>query len=181
MHRDDDLAHWVDVYGEKLIRLARIYTRNRQMAEDCVQEALIRAYRNERVLQDQSKVFAWLARIVINECKRSTGKLAHRTGDNDEWLDAGATESAESSYIRHSTQRIVHKAVMGLPDRFRLPVILYYFEDSSVEEIAKIINKPVGTVKSRLSRGRQRLQNVLVKEEVDLEYRRPDPSGQTIS
>ncbi len=181
MHRDDDLAYWVDVYGEKLLRLARVYTRNRQMAEDCVQEALIRAYRNERVLQDQSKVFAWLARIVINECKRSIGKLARRTGDNDEWLDSGATESAESSYIRHSTQRIVHKAVMGLPDRFRLSLILYYFEDCSVEEISKIINKPIGTVKSRLSRGRQRLQNILVKEDVDLEYRRSDPSGQTIS
>lgn len=178
--RDDELSLWIDLYGEKLIRLARAFTHNLQLAEDCVQEAFIRAYRNERVIDDPSKTFAWLARIVINECKRSRGKTAIRVDNYAEWSYAIA-ESAENSYIRHSTQRMIHQTVMDLPEKFKLPVILHYFEDVSLEEIAHIIGRPIGTVKSRLVRGRQRLQKMLLKEDEYSGYRGANPNRQTLS
>ncbi len=171
MNDECSLSLWIDLYGQKLLRLAFAYTQNKQLAEDSVQEALLRAYRSKREINDQSKIFSWLARIVINECKRNMKKSIRRVIDGEHWI-SDSVESAETSYFRMATQQIVHQAVMTLPNKYKIPIILYYFEDISLAEISNVIGRPMGTVKSRLGRGREQLQKLLVKEDENIGYRR---------
>jgi RNA polymerase sigma-70 factor (ECF subfamily) len=146
----------------RLYRTALAWTRNRDMAEDLVQETSTKALEKSKQLRDIGALNAWLFRIMINnwrDCLRQN--LATEDIDNHEICTHHTPESNNS---RLETINVVRSAVMQLPDAFKQTLMLVDLEGFSYIETASILNIPVGTVMSRLSRARSRLRDQLAQK-----------------
>ena len=163
------LVHLDAMYGA-----AYRLTRNARDAEDLVQDALLRAYRFWDSFQQDSNCKAWLLRIVtntfINEYqrrKRSREVLDAATSEQEATdgvlvhADAKDKVSPDKALLAASVSDDVQRALEQLPDDFRTAVILCDMQGLSYKEIAEIMECPVGTVMSRLFRGRKLLANAL--------------------
>lgn len=163
------LAHLDALYGA-----AYRLTRNPRDAEDLVQDSLLRAYRFWDSFQQDSNCKAWLLRIVtntfINEYqrkKRSREVLDAATAEQDATdgvlvqASAGDKQSPAQTLLNNSVSDDVQRALDSLPDDFRTAVVLCDMQGLSYKEIAEIMECPVGTVMSRLFRGRKLLAAAL--------------------
>jgi RNA polymerase sigma-70 factor, ECF subfamily len=152
-------------------------TRNRSDAEDLVQETFLKAYRAFDSFQDGTNLKAWLYRILTNtfiNSYRSAKRrpelsdvedvedlyLYHRLGDLQ---SSGTGRSAEDEMFDRFTDIEVKEALESLPEAFRIAVILADVEGFSYKEIAEITDVPIGTVMSRIHRGRKALQKALME------------------
>lgn len=153
------LEEWVENYTHRLVRLAYTYVRDWAAAEDRVQDAFIKAYRRKDQYDGNRDPFPWLARIVINECKMSR-RRSFREIVMD-LLPERKSASSEQLFLQQTDSEEVYQHVLALPEPFRTPIILYYFEDLSVEQISHVVGRSSGTIKSRLARGRDRLRACL--------------------
>ncbi|MBV8030749.1 MAG: sigma-70 family RNA polymerase sigma factor, partial [Betaproteobacteria bacterium] len=139
--------------------LARWLTRNDHDAEDVVQDALLRAYRFSEGLRGEPR--PWLLAIVRNTC--FTWLQANRPGDLARLDAEGAQEPVseadgpEALAARELDRRLLNEAIAVLPAQFREVLVLRELEDLSYKEIARVIDAPIGTVMSRLSRARRLL------------------------
>ena len=162
------------VHTDSLFGAAYRLTRNARDAEDLVQDSLLRAYRFWESFEQDSNCKAWLLRIVtntfINEYqrkKRSREVLDAASAEQDATdgvlLHAEATDrrSPERTLLERSVSDDVQRALEGLPDDFRTAVVLCDVQGLSYKEIADIMGTPVGTVMSRLFRGRKLLAAAL--------------------
>lgn len=162
------------VHTDSLFGAAYRLTRNARDAEDLVQDALLRAYRFWDSFEQDSNCKAWLLRIVtntfINEYqrrKRSREVLDAATAEQDATdgvliqVDANDRQSPERALLDRSVSDDVQRALDGLPDDFRTAVVLCDVQGLSYKEIAEIMQTPVGTVMSRLFRGRKLLAAAL--------------------
>jgi RNA polymerase sigma-70 factor (ECF subfamily) len=158
------------VHTDALYGAAYRLTRNPRDAEDLVQDAYLRAYRFWDSYQQDSNCKAWLLRIVtntfINEYqrkKRSREVLDAATAEQDATdgvlvhADAGDKQTPERALLDRSVSDDVQRALDALPDDFRTAVVLCDVQGLSYKEIADIMECPVGTVMSRLFRGRKLL------------------------
>jgi RNA polymerase sigma-70 factor (ECF subfamily) len=159
------LPHLSDAYT-----LARYLTRDDHDAEDVVQDAYLRAftYRNTYRGQDTGSARAWLLAIVRNTAyswRRSASRGA-TTAEFDETRhsDSVADQHPEAALLRGATREAIAAALDQLPSEFREVIILREIEGLSYQEIAEVAGVPVGTVMSRLSRARNRLQRALQYE-----------------
>jgi RNA polymerase sigma-70 factor, ECF subfamily len=163
LNKKELLEIWLDKYTQRLVRLAFSYTKDWLKAEDYVQDAFIKAFVSMDQLENKRDPFPWLARIVINECKISFRKSLREV--LFEFLPEINQESAEDIYLQNIVEDDVHNAVHSLPKHYSLPITLYYFEDLSIKQIAEILNLNVGTIKSRLARGRKLLRKKVKGDE----------------
>ena len=150
-------------------------TRNPADAEDLVQETYLKAYRGFGGFEEGTNLKAWLYRILTNtfiNSYRSKKRRPEQTELDDVedlylynrlgGLEAAAAgRSAEDEMFEHLTDTEVKAAVEALPENFRLAVLLADVEGFSYKEIAEIMDIPIGTVMSRLHRGRKALQKAL--------------------
>ncbi len=155
MNKKEVLEVWIDEYANRLVRLAYTYVKDWQKAEDQVQEAFIKAFNSMDQLENKEEPFPWLARIVINECKSSFRKSWREV--LSDFLPERKQESIEESYLRSVQEEEIHNTVYRLPKHYSLPITLFYFEELSIQQISQILTLNIGTVKSRLARGRQLL------------------------
>src|SRR5437016_241152 len=150
-------------------------TRNPADAEDLVQETYLKAYRAFNTFQAGTNLKAWLYKILTNtfiNSYRSKKRRPEQTELDDVedlylyrrlgGLEAAAAgRSAEEEVLDHFTEGDVKAAIEALPEQFRLAVLLADVEGFSYKEIAEILDIPIGTVMSRLHRGRRALQKRL--------------------
>ncbi len=160
---------------DALYAAAMRMTRNRADAEDLLQETFLRAYRGYPNFTDGTNLRAWLYRILTNTYINSYRAKQRRPEQTelDEVEDlylyrriggleaASLGRSAEDELMDLFTDDEVREAVDALPDNFRLPVVLADVEGFSYKEIAEMMDTPIGTVMSRLHRGRKQLQKSL--------------------
>ncbi|HEX2027757.1 MAG TPA: sigma-70 family RNA polymerase sigma factor [Nitriliruptorales bacterium] len=159
-------------YLDRLYGAALRMTRNPADAEDLVQEAMAKAYSAFHQFEQGTNLRAWLYRILTNTYINQYRKQQRRPdvypqediGDFSlyDWL-AGAGASAEHEVLDRITADEVKQALADLPEQFRLAVYLADVEGFSYKEIAEIMQTPVGTVMSRLHRGRKQLQKSLAE------------------
>ena len=158
------------VHLDAAYNLARWLVRDETGAEDAVQDACLRAYRFFDT-QHGPSVKAWFIAIVRNACldwlEAHRGAGAHETYDDeihgfDATLDIG-TESPETAVMRASDARWVRECIATLPREYREVLVLRELEELSYKEIGAIVDVPVGTVMSRLARGRDLLQQRLAE------------------
>ncbi|MDE2059420.1 MAG: RNA polymerase sigma factor [candidate division NC10 bacterium] len=139
-------------------------THRREEIEDLVQETCFRALRSAHQFQPGTNLKAWLFSIMKHEWMRRAG-LAHREVSADSFSDnqgAGGQEWAvEIDIIRAALQKDLDEALRALPEEYRSAVLLFDLYGFSLKETATILAVPDGTVKSRLSRGRQMLRGQL--------------------
>src|SRR5215471_1316923 len=175
------------VHIDALFGAAYRLTRNARDAEDLVQDSLLRAYRFWESFEQDSNCKAWLLRIVtntfINEYqrrKRSREVLDAASAEQDATdgvlmhADATDRQSPESALLDRSVSDDVQRALEGLPEDFRTAVVLCDVQGLSYKEIADIMGTPVGTVMSRLFRGRKLLASALREFAISEGYVKPE-------
>lgn len=151
---DKQFSERVEGMERRLYRISRTILSSDADCQDGLQEALIKAWMRRGSLRGEGAFDAWLIRILINECRiLARGAKRHRHDELDEALAAPP-----------APDRALHDALRALEEKYRLPVALHYVEGYRVEEIAKMLRAPVGTVKSRLHYGRRLLKDRLEKE-----------------
>ena len=146
-------------YGDRLFTVAFNLCQNRADADDVVQDTLIKYYTLGKEFEDETHLKAWLIRLAVNRAKDITTSFWRR--NKVEWEDY-----MDELPFREPEDSRLFEAVMRLPEKYRLVIHLCYYEDYAVEEIARILRRPAGTVKSQLNRGRGLLKEML-KEEWD--------------
>lgn len=164
-------------YMPNLYSAALRMTRNPSDAEDLVQETYLRAYRSFGTFEEGTNLRAWLYRILTNafinsyRAKKRRPEQADIEDVEDLYLYRRVGEStisgelgrsAEDELLEHFTEAELKQAIEALPEQFRLAVLLSDVEGFSYKEIADILDVPIGTVMSRLHRGRRSLQRALV-------------------
>ena len=162
-------------YASQLYSAALRMTRNPADAEDVLQETYLKAYRAYHTFKAGTNLKAWLYRILTNTYINKYRKDQRRPSEvelgelEDFYLykrlgesgGAGATESAEDQVMETIVDADVKAALEALPENFRLPVLLADVEGFAYKEIAEMLDIPIGTVMSRLHRGRKALQKRL--------------------
>ncbi|MBR3473575.1 MAG: RNA polymerase sigma factor [Oscillospiraceae bacterium] len=136
-------------------RMAFSYMQNHPDSEDVVQECFLRLAQSGKHFQDRRQVQAWLIITAANLCK----DLLRRSHRRELPLEEASMEAAPQE-----KDRGVRTAVLALPEKYRTVIYLHYFEGYSVTELAKLLHRPEGTVKTWLRRGRDALRDVLEEE-----------------
>ncbi|MGA8726075.1 MAG: sigma-70 family RNA polymerase sigma factor [Acidimicrobiales bacterium] len=163
-------------YMPALYTAALRMTRNPADAEDLVQETYLKAYRGFGSFELGTNLKAWLYRILTNtyinsyRAKRRRPEVTDVEDIEDLYLyrhlvgdgSAGLGRSAEDEALDRFTDSDIKEAIESLPDTFRMAVLLADVEGFSYKEIAEITDVPIGTVMSRIHRGRKALQKALV-------------------
>ena len=179
-------------YAPPLYSAALRLTRNPADAEDLVQETFLKAYRSFATFEEGSNLKAWLYRILTNNyinayrAKQRRPEetdiedvedlyLYRRLGSLEQVL---ASRSAEDQMMELFTDDEVKAALEALPEAFRLPVLLADVEEFSYKEIAEMLEIPIGTVMSRLHRGRKAMQKRLYEFAVERGLVDPIPGAE---
>ncbi len=143
---------------------------NREDAQDCLQEAMLRIYRAMSNFKFQSSFATWAYRITMNTCLDELRRRKLRTATSlDVLLDTGWSptddgETPEQYSIASEQRRMLEKAIADLPEDMRAAIVLRDVQGFSYDEIARMLEANVGTIKSRISRGREKLREVLVRQ-----------------
>lgn len=150
----DEFSLRVRALEKSLYKTAICIVKNDHDAADCVQEALLSAWKNLKSLKNEAYFETWLTRIMINQCKiliRSEKKQKSE-----------ALSDIMPAPDRHETG--IEYALRQLDEKYRLPIVLHYINGFDVSEIAAILRQPSGTVKTHLLRGRSALRKLLESE-----------------
>ena len=164
-------ADIVSLYQHKLYQVCYRMLGNKQEAEDIAQEAFVRAYTNLHTFDQKRKFSTWLYRIATNLCIDRIRKKKP-----DYYLDAEVTgtdgldlysqiasddQLPEETIEQMELQDRIQYEIGRLPDKYRTVVVLKYMEELSLQEISEILDMPLGTVKTRIHRGREALRKQL--------------------
>ena len=155
-------------YQHRIVGLVGRYVRDRDEVMDVTQEAFIKAYRALPGFRGDSAFYTWLYRIAINTAKNHLVARSRRPPGRDVDLSDGElqTESAvlrdvadpESQMATAQLETVIHSAIDNLPEDLKSAVTLREFEGLSYEEIAEVMECPVGTVRSRIFRAREAIE-----------------------
>lgn len=139
-------------YGDSILRLAYTYLHNMADAEDILQETMIAYIQNKPGLVNGNHEKAWLLRVAANKSKN---KIEYNRIRQTDELQEELLEQ------RRDDLSFVWDAVKQLPERYREAIHLFYYEGYSTREIARILGRKEGSIRSDLSRGRQMLKEIL--------------------
>lgn len=143
---------------------------NHEDAQDCLQEAMLRVYRAVSGFKGQSSFSTWVYRITMNTCLDELRRNKRRKASSlDEKLETGWAptddlDTPEHHALRSEQRRTLDRAIHELPEDMRSAVVLRDIQACSYDEIADILGTNVGTIKSRISRGRARLREILSEQ-----------------
>ncbi len=147
------------MYQDNLFAVAFNICQNTQDAEDVIQDTFVQYYTTKKEFDSEEHIRAWLIWVAVNKAKNVTRTFWRRNKVSiEDFTEMLAFETPESETL--------FETVMQLPKKYRIVIHLYYYEDYSVGEIAKILKLSESNVKTRLMRGRAKLREVL-KEEWD--------------
>ena len=163
-------------YQHKIFSLIGRYVHDADEVQDVAQEAFIKAYRALPKFRGDSQFYTWLYRIAVNTAKNHLVSRSRRPPGSDvevedaEYYEGGAAlrdiETPESALFGAELKAVVEAAIRDLPDDLRSAVTLREFDGLSYEDIAEIMDCPVGTVRSRIFRAREAI-DLKVKEQID--------------
>ncbi len=156
----------VEDHRDVVFRIALTYLRDRADADDVAQDVFLKLLKSDAQFESWEHLRRWLIRVTINECKSLFRKPWRRVEDIENLADSLSAAQDET--------KAVLSDVMRLPERFRVPIVLYYYLGFSTSEIAELLHVPAATVRTRLARGRSKLKFIL--EEGDREIQ-PNQAG----
>lgn len=151
----DAVEQALNRFGNDILRLAYSYMKSWDDAEDIVQEVLIRFMQSAKQFRDEQHVKAWLLLVAANLCK---DKLKTSQRKKEVAMPEGY-EVAVSEVQEEDSN--IGQMVSSLPDKYRIVIHLYYYEEYTTKEIAEILQKKEATVRSLLKRGREKLEKMM--------------------
>ncbi len=147
------------LYQSNLFAVSFNICKNAQDAEDIVQDTFVQYYTTKKEFESEQHIRAWLIRVAVNKAKNVTRTFWRRNKISiEDYMETLVFETPEAENL--------FETVMHLPEKYRIVIHLYYYEDYTVREIADILKLSESNVKIRLSRGRALLKKAL-KEEWD--------------
>jgi RNA polymerase sigma-70 factor (ECF subfamily) len=149
-----------------LVNLAYRLCRDPGLAEDLAQEAFVKAYRGLAGWRAEGRFSTWLFALALNHYRSMLRRVRPPTVVLDEALHLAVPHSGERELEAEQKAQAVRQAVAALPARYREAVALYYLRGVSVEEVARSLRVPEGTLKARLHRAREMLRRKLVSLQV---------------
>jgi RNA polymerase sigma-70 factor (ECF subfamily) len=161
----------VEMYREAVFNVIFRMVRNKQEAEDLTQETFIKAYNSINSFNETYAFSTWLFKIATNHCIdffRKRKLITHSLDEPIKYKDEEIkheypTEepTADKEMVASEKSRIIRQAINKLPEKYRMAIILRHHEEKSYEEIAQILDLPLGTVKARIFRAREMLKKYL--------------------
>ncbi|MFS0821538.1 sigma-70 family RNA polymerase sigma factor [Bacillus sp. 1P02SD] len=159
-----------DMYANDLKRIAFMYVNDLSQCEDIIQDVFISCYKNLATFRKEAQYKTWLIRITINKCKDYQRKWSFRNLIYKPLMEPfihSKEKAAEDMYVKSVESNQILEAISQLPAIYKDILILFYYQDLSINEISQITNVKVNTVKARLARGKQQLKQRLLKEGVE--------------
>ncbi len=162
----------VSIYKHRIVNFLTQLTGDYQKAVDLAQETFMRVYFKANKYRPVAPLSSWIYTIASNLAKtelKKTRRMSTVSIDDTESRlgeKIAAKEKIQDTYLIENLK----KALNSLHPRYRLPIILKDIEGFSQDEIAQIMKRPVGTIKARISRGRERLKHILEKDEHNLDF-----------
>jgi len=161
-------------YQHKIFGLISRFIKDSHEVQDVAQEAFIKAYRALPNFRGDSAFYTWLYRIAINTAKNHLVSRGRRPPERDvdvadaEYYDSGSAlrdlENPENALMGQELEKVVNDAIKELPDDLRSAVTLREFDGLSYEDIADIMDCPVGTVRSRIFRAREAIDKQVTQQ-----------------
>lgn len=150
-----EIENVIEIYGNMLFRLCLVMLGNSDDAEDALQETFIKYLQKAPEFRDPEHEKAWLIKVATNKCRDMLRFKTRQQMVDIDVLNEFTNDSADSGIL---------EALMTLPEKFRIVLVLYYVEEYSTEEIAEMIGKTKSAVKMRLQKGRRLLEEIYRKE-----------------
>jgi RNA polymerase sigma-70 factor (ECF subfamily) len=148
-----EIQRVVEEYSDMLFRIGITHLKSRQDAEDMVQNVLLKFMENKPVFENRDHEKAWLIRVAVNICRNHFKSALYR-----KTIPFDESRIGSVAYTMEIDEKAVMKAVLALPDKYRVIIYLFYFEGYSISQIAGVIKRKESTVGSQLFRARQLLK-----------------------
>lgn len=153
MFTDEEFTFLAKEYMDTIYRVAYSWLKNSEDANDVTQDVLMKLLNTELEFESDSHIKNWLIRVTINQCKMQFRAPWRRNENIEDYAELLGFEQKE--YIDLFT------AVMNLDKKYRVPILLFYYEDYSTAQIAKALGIAESTVSTRLSRAKAKLKSAL--------------------
>ena len=157
-------------YQDRLVFSVYKFLKDYELAQDIAQEAFVKAFKNIEKFRGDSSFYTWIYRIAINTAKNFLSTKSRRSEVYDDEImelklseSAATSENPENILEAEELRSIMMDAIQGLPDDIRSTLSLREFDGLSYEEIAEVQNCPIGTVRSRIHKGREILDKTFSK------------------
>lgn len=157
MVSNENFPRLVQLYKDMIFRLAYSYTKNHFDADDVTQNVLLQLYKTEKAFKSEAHLKNWLMRVTVNHCKN----LFRAPWRKHENLD----DYANTLVFEEEASKDLFRIVMGLDKKYRVTLLLHYYEGYSIREIAHIMDVSENTVSTRLARGRKILKELITEVE----------------
>ena len=155
MEFEFDIDAAVRRYADMVYRLARVNCKNESTADDVFQEVFLKLLRYQDSIKSEEHLKAWLITVTLNQCKSMFMSTWNKRKVSIDEIVEPAIEDQKEDYSE------LYEAVRELPQKYREAIHLFYFEQMPIREIAGILNRQEGTIKTQLNRGRQMLSEKL--------------------
>ena len=167
-NKKEVLEYLMKRFGNKVLKLSYYYVRDRYLAEDIAQEVFCKVYEKLDSFRGDSSYYTWIYRITVNKCCDFLTSASFKR-----LLPWGDLSTIERQRRQADTNRLLEQVeggelfskVMDLPIKYRMAVVLYYFEQMTTVEIAEVLGLKESTVRTRLCRAREMLKKTLAGEE----------------
>ena len=158
-------------YQSRVVGLALKFVKDLQIAEDIAQESFLKAYKSINSFREESAFYTWIYRITVNTSKNYlTSKSRkkelsetdiNRLEDSEDVFDIPGGSSPEEILSANNLREVIMGSLTNLPEDIRTAISLREFEGLTYEEISEVLGCPIGTVRSRIFRGREIMQEII--------------------
>ena len=158
---DVEMQRLIDQYGNDILRLCTLYLKDRHLAEDALQETYIKVWQKYHTYKNRADEKTWITRIAINVCKNYLRTAWFKRTEAMDIIEI--SQNSGNSYKNVDESVDLMHAIQGLKEKYRAVLLLYYYQEFTVKEIADILETNQSTVLSLMRRGRNQLKQKLSK------------------
>lgn len=158
-----EIEQLIHTYSDYLFRVAFIYTKDERVAEEVVQDVFMKFYQTSQRFDERASLKTYLTKMTVNRSYDYLRSWKQRTFSLLEQL-TGTSRGVDYRVMQKEERGEITSAVLKLPVKYREVLLLYYYEDLQVNEVAEFLQVPVSTVKTRLQRGREKLKQALPEQ-----------------
>lgn len=162
----NDIDQIIDEHSRYLVRIAYLYVKNWSTAEDIVQEVFVTFFQKSEQFRQEASLKTYLTKVTANRAKDYLRSWKHKKDVLFETIFT-STKGVEEMMLEQEQHAALEKNLFQLPLKYREPLILFYYDEQSIAEIADYLQLNENTVKTRLRRAKQQLKEFFEEEEVE--------------
>jgi RNA polymerase sigma factor (sigma-70 family) len=158
LSQEEKLAWLMKEYGNDVIRIAYTYLKQEQLAEDVAQDVFIKCYEKLDTFRNESSYKTWLISITVNKCKDVLKSWSYRNLVVTDFIRENLISYNKVQHELDDKRELLSNKIIELPLKLREVMILYYYQEFTIEEISDLLGVNPTTVRTRMHRGRLKLE-----------------------